>query len=155
MTLSARCDTYFLNLWCNFYFFKIKKIFFHIIYINKCHICSKCHTPSMEKQPLKHGKSLLKTTYFTMNQMIMNNRKPHHGQPETPSAGVTLVAATNIHLHGRGQREGWVAGCKRPRPTPSPGFWPYLTTFHGIVQNDIPNRIVRYPKSYSTISRIV
>ena len=109
----------------------------------------------MEKLPWKHGKSLLKTTYFTMNQMIMNNRKPHHGQPETPSAGVTLVAATNIHLHGRGQREGWFAIRKRPRLTPSPGFWPHRTTFHGIVQNDIPNRIERYSKSYSTISQIV
>ena len=140
MTLSAGCDTYFLNLWCNFFFFKIKKFFFHIIYINKCHICSKCHTPSMEKQPLKHGKSLLKTTYFTMNQMIMNNRKPHHGQPETPSAGVTLVAATNIHLHGRGQREGWSATRKRPRPTHHPGF--------GCTGQ-------RFTESYRTIFRIV
>ena len=78
-----------------------------------------------------------------MNQMVINNRKPHHGQSEATSAGVTLVAATNIHLHGRGQREGWFATRKRPRPTPSPGFWPHRTTFHGIVQNDIPNRIER------------
>ena len=90
-----------------------------------------------------------------MNLIVMKYQYPHHGQPETPSAGVTLVAATNIHLHGRGQREGWFATRKRPRPTPSPGFWPYLTTFHGIVQNDISNRIERYSKSYRTISQIV
>ena len=87
----------------------------------------------MEIQPWKHGKILLKTTYSTINQMVINNRKPHHGQSEAPSAGVTLVAATNIHLHGRGQREGWFANRKRPRPTPSPGFGPHRTTFHGIV----------------------
>ena len=57
-----------------------------------------------------------------MNQMVINNRKPHHGQSEATSAGVTLVAATNIHLHGRGQREGWFATRKRPRPTHHPGF---------------------------------
>ena len=148
MTLSARCDTYFLNLWCNFYFFKIKKIFFHIIYINKCHICSKCHTPSMEKQPLKHGKILLKTTYFTVNQMIMNNRKPHHGQSEAPSAGVTLVAATNIHLHGRGQREGVV--CKPQEASPHP-----ITRVWATPDNLSRNRIERYSKSYRTIFRIV
>ena len=68
-----------------------------------------------------------------MNQMIMNNRKPHHGQPETPSAGVTLVAATNIHLHGRGQREGVVCKPQEASPHPSPGFWLHRTTIHGIV----------------------
>ena len=94
----------------------------------------------MEKQPLKHGKSLLKTTYFTVNQMIMNNRKPHHGQPETPSAGVTLVAAKNIRLHGRGQREGGFGPEIGLAPPHHPGFG---------------HTGQRFTESYSTIFQIV
>ena len=100
--------------------------------------------------------------YNTINQMVINNRKPHHGQSEAPSAGVTLVAVTNIHLHALGNvRDGLqVAGGLAPPHHPGFGctrqrFTESYSTISQIVQYDIPNRIVRYFKSYRTISQIV
>ena len=89
-----------------------------------------------------------------MYQMVKHNRRPHHGQSEAPSAGVTLVAATNIHLHGRGQREGGF-GPEIGLAPPHHGIRQATVTIFKIVYYDSRNRIVRYPKSYRTIFQIV
>ena len=89
-----------------------------------------------------------------MYQMVKHNRRPHHGQCTSPSAGVTLVAATNIHLHGRGQRGGGF-GPEIGLAPPHHGVRKATVTIFKIVYYDSRNRIERYPKSYRTIFQIV
>ena len=57
-----------------------------------------------------------------MYQMVKHNRRPHHGQCTSPSAGVTLVAATNIHLHALGNVRGGLQVAGGLAPPHHPGF---------------------------------
>ena len=82
-----------------------------------------------------------------MYQMVKHNRRPHHGQCTSPSAGVTLVAATNIHLHALGNVRGGLQVAR--------GFAPPITRVLATPDNVSRNRTERYPKSYSTIFKIV
>ena len=82
-----------------------------------------------------------------MYQMVKHNRRPHHGQCTSPSAGVTLVAATNIHLHALGNVRGGLQVARGLAPPRHPSL--------ATPDNVSRNRIERYSKSYSTISKIV
>ena len=84
----------------------------------------------------------------------MKHLRSHYRHRIAPPAGVTLVAAKNIHLHGRGQREGGF-GPEIGLAPPHHGIRKATVTIFKIVYYDSPNRIVRYPESYRTISRIV
>ena len=75
-----------------------------------------------------------------MYQMVKHNRRPHYGQSESPSAGVTLVAATNIHLHALGNVRGGLQVARGLAPPHHPGF------------GDTGQR---FTESYRTISQIV
>ena len=75
-----------------------------------------------------------------MYQMVKHNRRPHHGQCTSPSAGVTLVAATNIHLHALGNVRGGLQVARGLAPPHHPGFG---------------HTGQRFTESYRTISKIV
>ena len=86
--------------------------------------------------------------------MFMKHLRSHYRHRIAPTAGVTLVAAKNIRLHGRGQREGGF-GPEIGLAPPHHGIRKATVTIFKIVYYDSRNRIVRYSKSYRTISRIV
>ena len=80
----------------------------------------------------------------------MKHLRSHYRHRIAPTAGVTLVAAKNIRLHGRGQREGGF-GPEIGLAPPHHGIRKAKVTIFKIVYYDSRNRIVRYPKSYRTI----
>ena len=84
----------------------------------------------------------------------MKHLRSHYRHRIAPTAGVTLVAATNIRLHGRGQRGGGF-GPEIGLAPPHHEIRKATVTIFKIVYYDSRNRIVRYPKSYSTIFQIV
>ena len=148
------CDTCFQTLYDIIFFFKIKNFFF-----NKS--LEFTNTSVTVSHP-KHGKTAFEASQNPLIYNVFHYVSDSYEQSTTTSrpiwSPIGRCDTCRRHKHPSacpGQREGWFAIRKRPRLTPSPGFWPHRTTFHGIVQNDIQNRIVRYLKSYSTISQIV
>ena len=100
--------------------------------------------------------------------MVIQFSRPHSGHHIDPSAGVTLVIATNIHLHGHGHRSsglGPAEGLSSPHRGASAvqgygsgnrivRFQKSYIMIRRIQPYDFQNRIVRFVKSYSTIFEI-